>query len=171
MGPMERVAREIGLLVRSLKSLHAQTVEQTGVRLEMAATGMLAALDDRGRSRPSSLAEALHLDLSSVSRQAASLERDGLVLRHRDPADSRAALLELSPAGRDLLERIRTGRVAHLRELLPDWTDDDLSAFAESLHRFRTDLGRAQADRARSPRTHPDLPSDRDPALTGQERT
>ena len=173
MTPMERVSREFGLLFRSLKGLHAAVVAEAGVKAEMAATAVLMTLEDRGQVRPSAVAEALALDLSSVSRQVAGLERDGWVTRRRDPADSRAALLELTPEGRDVLSRVRAARVAHLRRLLPDWTDDELADFASSLHRFRTDLVRAQAaapDATASAGPAPArTPTGPTPALAGQE--
>ncbi len=173
MTPVEHVARELGQLVRSLKGLHAAVVEQAGVRLELPAAALLAALDERGRSRPSSLAEALHLDLSSVSRQVAALEREGWIVRERDPEDSRASLLELTPAGESVLARVRAARTSQLAALLPGWTADELSDFAASLHRFRTALssgtpgtpGRPAA--ARPAPTTPD--HDPIPALAGQE--
>ena len=168
---MHDVARELGLLFRSIKGMHHDVLAEIGVRLEMPAAAMLTTLDDRGRMRPSGLAEALDLDLSSVSRQAAALEREGYVSRERDPEDSRAALLELTPAGGDVLARLRAGRVAHLRRLLPAWTDDELTVFAEQLHRFRTDLTTSPAV---DPPGHtddptPESPTDRMPALAGQE--
>lgn len=172
--PVQHVARELGLLIRSLKNLHAVSLEGTGLRVEMAATAALAVLADRGTLRPSALADALHLDLSSVSRQVASLEREGWVARERDPADSRATLLQLTPAGAETVARVRAARVAHLRRLLPDWSDAELEAFAASLHRFRSDLESSQAAPPAPPprpahETAPQTAPDRTPALAGQE--
>jgi DNA-binding MarR family transcriptional regulator len=120
---------------------------------------LLGSLDDGGQMRPSALAAALHLDLSSVSRQVAALEREGWVAREPDPSDSRAALLELTPLGREALRRVRARRVDHLRDRLPGWSDDELNSFAAALHRFRTDL--IAHPTTRTP--------DRTPALAGQE--
>ncbi len=153
MTPMEQVARELGLLLRALKGLHATAPTGGAPRVELAAAAVLGTLGDGGRMRPSALAEALHLDLSSVSRQVAGLEREGWVAREPDPSDSRAALLELTPLGMTTLQRYRAGRVEQLLDLLPGWSDEDLSGFAAAVHRFRTDL------------TTPD----RTPALAGQE--
>lgn len=46
------------------------------------------------------LAERLRLDKSTVSRLAADLEREGLVVRERDPANRRLYRLRLTDAGR-----------------------------------------------------------------------
>lgn len=184
VAPMEGVARELGLLLRALKELHHGVLADVGVRLEMPAAAVLTTLDDRGRSRLSTLADVLHVDLSSVSRQVAALEREGWLSRERDPLDSRASLVDLTAAGREVLHRVRAARVAHLRRLLPQWSDEDLGHFAEQLHRFRTDLAvatdlAAHADLAdpheptasEHPRTRTasPRPTDRTPALAGQE--
>ena len=140
MSEVDEVARELVLLLRSLRGLHRSVLDEVGVRLELPAAAVLAALDERGEQRVSALAEALQQDLSSVSRQVQALEREGWVRRERDPADSRAALLHLTPAGRATWERVRTARVARLAQLLPDWSPEELRQFADSLRRFRTDV-------------------------------
>lgn len=168
MEPLEDVVRELGVLVRALKALHPGTVTDAGVRIEMAATGVLFRLHEQGRMRPSALADALHLDLSSISRQVAALEREGWVSRERDPADSRAALLELTGSGADVLQRVRTARVAQLRRLLPGWSPGELADLADTLHRLNGDLsarpGPGPADLPLPPDT-----TDHAPALAGQE--
>lgn len=138
--PVEHVGRELGLLLRSLKAMHPTVLAAAGLRVELPAVAVLSTLEHRGGIRLSTLAEALVLDLSSVSRQVAALEREGWVERARDPHDSRAALLDLTEAGRDALARVRAAQAHHLRQRLPDWTDHELEMFASSLSRFRLDL-------------------------------
>jgi DNA-binding MarR family transcriptional regulator len=53
------------------------------------------------------LAERLRLDKSTVSRLAADLEREGLVVRERDPANRRLYRLRLTDAGRTLHRNMR----------------------------------------------------------------
>ena len=53
----------------------------------------------------SSVVARLQVHATSVSSTADRLVRDGLVTRSRDPHDGRAALLELTDAGRTLVER------------------------------------------------------------------
>lgn len=157
MSEIDDVARELVLLFRGLKGLHRQVLAEVGVRVELPATAVLTTLAERGSQRLSTVAEVLDLDLSSVSRQVSALEREGWVARERDPADSRAVLLDLTDAGRAVLDRVREARVAHLAARLPGWSTDELRAFSGSLARFRTDLTRH-------------VPTDdRTPALAGQE--
>ncbi len=56
--------------------------------------------------------------LLTVTRVACRLEEQGLVSRAPDPADGRSALITVTPAGRDVLEAIRTRKDAFLTERL-----------------------------------------------------
>ena len=124
MAPVESVARELGLLVRGLKGLHTDSVRERrrSARRARRARAARHASTSAAADAASSLAAALHLDLSSVSRQVAALEREGWVLREPDPADSRAALLELTPPAATPCARVRTARVDAPARRLPDWT-------------------------------------------------
>ena len=122
-------------------------------------SSVLGRLHDHGPSRPTDLATAFALDLSTVSRQLATLERAGLAYRYRDPADQRAYLLAITAAGREAFEHTRSVRRQALRDILESWPASDVDTFAGLLERFNAEL------RARSPR--PDQPVAADqPALS-----
>ena len=143
---LEGVARELGALLRQLKGLHTEVTIVAGVRLELPALAVLVALDADGAQRPSALAETLMLDLSTVSRQLSALERDGRVVRQRDPQDNRAQLVELSAAGQDLLAVVRATRVQRLAARLPHWSEQELSSFGALLSRFTADISAPHPD-------------------------
>jgi DNA-binding MarR family transcriptional regulator len=151
MDATDEVAEQLMAMLRGFKGLHGDVTDRVGLRVEMPAAAVLGVLAERGPSRASTLAELLRLDLSSVSRQVAALEREGWVQRERDPADQRASLLELSPAGRDLLDRLRAARGEALRAVLTDWSPDDLTTFARGLERFALDLATAHGGTACGP--------------------
>jgi DNA-binding MarR family transcriptional regulator len=58
---------------------------------------------EHGSLRVSDLAEQVGLSPSQTSRLAMELEREGLVERQRDPADSRSTRVAATKAGRDRL--------------------------------------------------------------------
>jgi DNA-binding MarR family transcriptional regulator len=78
----------------------------------------LEALVRRGPSTLNALAAELRLDKSTASRVVAALQRKGYVARATHPGDARAVLLDATPAGRRLHDRIRGDRIAERRELL-----------------------------------------------------
>ncbi len=83
------------------------------LRAEMAALGLstpmmraLAVLSVMDAVQPGRLAVYTVVEQSTLSRALATLERNGLVAREPDPADSRAALLRLTEAGRAAFETL-----------------------------------------------------------------
>ncbi len=73
----------------------------------------LKLLNDRGSTSQQGLTDALHLDPSNVVALLNELEERGLISRHRDRADRRRHIVELSSDGRAELSRAqaRLGRV------------------------------------------------------------
>lgn len=94
----------------------------------------------RGPSRVSELADAVHADVSTVSRQVSTLVDLGFVSREADPDDGRAQVLAVTPEGEDLLLALRENRERWLQGLLADWKDDDVRSLTTWLARLRGDL-------------------------------
>jgi DNA-binding MarR family transcriptional regulator len=138
---MELIERELTRLVRQGQKVH-QHLEGADQPLERAAYSILGALHDQGPSRLGSLAARFHLDASTVSRQVAALERQGLVVREVDPGDRRACRLRLSPEGEKALSHTREERRRLLHDLLEPWTDADRETFAALLQQLNAGLDR-----------------------------
>jgi DNA-binding MarR family transcriptional regulator len=90
--------------------------------------------------RVSALAECVHSDISTVSRQVSALVGYGLLDKVSDPADGRAQVVALSTEGHDLLERIQQQRTEWFREVMDGWTEAEARAFATQLERFGSAL-------------------------------
>lgn len=60
----------------------------------------------RGLARPTDLANALDTDKSNISKIVRRLDSAGLVERVTNPADGRGVVIGLSPAGREVGQRI-----------------------------------------------------------------
>ena len=93
-----------------------------------------------GPLRVSALAEVIHSEVSTVSRQVSTLVDLGFVTRGPDPDDGRAQALTLTDEGTALLHAIRDDRDRWLRGLLSDWDDDDVVSFSQHLRHFASDL-------------------------------
>lgn len=137
---LDEVARQMVDVVRALKGLHEEATREVGLRLEMPAMGVLALVERGGPQRVSAIADELRLDLSTVSRQVAALERAGLLGRSRDPLDSRASLVDLTPEGHRTIAAVRTARVAAMARRLPDWDERELADLGAMLSRLTRDL-------------------------------
>src|SRR3954447_26322897 len=88
----------------------------------------LAGLLAQGERRLGELAVQRGVCQSVVSRQVGELEARGLVVRRPDPADRRARLVSLTPAGRVLLDSAARSRRRWLHDALDRHPDEDLRA-------------------------------------------
>lgn len=132
----------------NLPRMHERLMQATGMNLERAAYVVVSRLGDVGAMRLSDLAANLGLDISTVSRHVAQLERDGLVDRRPDPTDGRSTILDVTSKGEEALERVRQARRIGLAKLLNDWSADDLGDLAGSLERLASDVIRFTAQRS-----------------------
>lgn len=107
---------------------------------DVAAMGCLTVIDRQGPQRVSTLAAELLLDISTTSRHVAQLERAGWLARQADPADQRAVLLRLTPAGRAKLARWRQQQERLLSKATESWSVTDLETFTTLLNRLADDL-------------------------------
>ncbi|MBC7300147.1 MAG: MarR family transcriptional regulator [Nocardia sp.] len=97
-----------------------------------------------GPMRSGALAEAVHSDASTVSRQVAQLVERGLVVRTADPDDGRATVLEVTDHGRETAGRIRARRRQSIAIVTEEWSAEDRAHFASLLTRFVEDYDAAR---------------------------
>ena len=94
-----------------------------GDRFSRAETSVLGTVSRLGPVRLSELADLEGVNPTMLSRIVGKLEDAGLLLRRPDPADGRAALVEVTDTGAAEQERLRTERTevltAHLAAM-PD---------------------------------------------------
>jgi DNA-binding MarR family transcriptional regulator len=109
---------------------------EAGVNLDSSSYWLASWLADAESLRLSALAEVLHTDVSTVSRQVQAAERAGLVERRPDPSDGRASQVYLTYAGRDALERVRAVQRAEILAAIAEWSSDEQELFAKLMSRF-----------------------------------
>ena len=95
--------------------------------------------------RVSAVADIIHSDVSTVSRQVTHLVQHGLLEKIGDPDDGRAQLLSLSPAGRTVIEQLVRRRGSWFEQLLSSWTDEEAQDFERFLSRFGDDVEAVKA--------------------------
>jgi DNA-binding MarR family transcriptional regulator len=136
-------ADQLGIqLIRFLRLLerasHQFSDKPHGV--EKAGYMLMAHLVMNGPKRASALADAVHSDPSTVSRQVAQLVRAGLLERRADPQDGRACLLAATEQGRQLFDDMRAKRSVHLDQMLASWPLDRRQQLVELFDALNTDI-------------------------------
>jgi DNA-binding MarR family transcriptional regulator len=108
-----RMLSELGLSFTQVKALHL-LLEAGDVNLK-------------------DLAERLGMSLPAMSRAVDGLVQRGYVERLESPADRRARLVRLLPAGRSLLTEIQQARQSALEEFVATLSDDERTGLHASL--------------------------------------
>ncbi len=134
----DEVSGQLIRLVRLMERKQAQYQADHPDAVERATYFLLVHLVKGGPQRASALAEAVHSDPSTISRQVAQLVRLGFVERTADPEDGRATLLAATDEGRRVFEENRRVRNERIAEMLADWSVADRRNLAELLGRFST---------------------------------
>jgi DNA-binding MarR family transcriptional regulator len=123
-------------VVRLNRRLRAQRADQTVTLTQLAA---LSTLKAHGPLTPGELAAYEKVQPPSMTRVLAALEERGLVDRSPHPSDGRQALVELTEAGRSLLDQEVRMREAWLSRRLAELTDEEravLTAASELIDRL-----------------------------------
>jgi DNA-binding MarR family transcriptional regulator len=137
---LRQLEREVGVLIRRIKRVIGERAHAVHEDLQPASYLMLSWLADEGPVRASSMVESFHIDKGAVSRQLQHLDELGLVVRTPDPADGRATLVAASDDAVRRLADVTAHRRKWLDEQLGDWSAEELTEFAATLHRYNTAL-------------------------------
>jgi DNA-binding MarR family transcriptional regulator len=130
------VAESFMNLQRTVRRSKARLLAAAGNDVESATHLLLHTVEADGPIRASTLAESVHADLSTVSRQITTLVGRGLLERRADQLDGRACLLAVTDAGRAAIAEHEQGRQAFFDEVLAGWSTEELREFAQQMERF-----------------------------------
>jgi DNA-binding MarR family transcriptional regulator len=134
------------ILLWDSPALQGQILAKTGESLDQPAHQTLRHLLAWGSMRPTALAEVLDTGASHISKILRRLEDDGLVQRTVDPADRRAVLVSLTPAGETAARGVYALGDRMISEVLEGWSAADVRKYTALTQRFVADAF-AAADR------------------------
>ena len=139
-----RIEQQMTMLFRRAQRVHIMG-SHAEINHDRSAYAILCRLDDEGPQRLGALATAFGLDPSTITRQVQSLERAGLAGRTTDARDRRVSMLSLTETGMQAVQATRQHRRNQLKELLSDWSEDDLETFAGLLERLNQSVDKFSA--------------------------
>ena len=110
---------------------------------EPAAFMVLSLVCQSTSARPSDVAAAMRLDLSTISRHVQALESDGYLTKVKDPQDGRSYRLKVTTAGRAILAEAAARRAEFFRQATAHWPRKDFGTLVALLTRLAADLKRS----------------------------
>jgi DNA-binding MarR family transcriptional regulator len=131
-------------LLGVVAKLNRLATQRTRLPLPWAQARLLSTVDDQGPTRISDLAALDHCSQPTMTMQVRRLEDAGLVTRATDPADARAVLIQITPAGIETLRQVRADRAAVIDPHIAGLSEQDRQTLATSvrvLHRLLADAG------------------------------
>lgn len=136
----DELSHQLVRFMRLLERAHANFHTHDHNGLEKAAYVLIAHLTIEGPKRASALAEAVHSDPSTVSRQVSTLVKAGLVERRADPMDGRACVLAATDEGRRLFDTARQERNRHIDRMLGSWPTERRRQLVELFSELNNDF-------------------------------
>jgi DNA-binding MarR family transcriptional regulator len=141
----EKPPDAIGVIELELVKLvrHLETFGRRGspaARVDRAGYLAMRTLDGLGPVSVNALAQALHLDASTVTRQVRVLEREGFVERRANPADGRSSTIVLTPAGHQSMLKVTEERRHRIEALVSDWDGVEQAGLGHALARLNVSL-------------------------------
>lgn len=140
---------DVEMLTRALVGITLQSLEVLGGQVSLPQFRLLLAASTLGRAPSSRLAEAAGVPASSVTRLADKLEAAGLLERGADARSRSIVTVEITGAGRDLVQRVVARRHELLAAVLARMAPGERAAVASAAARFAA-LASGAAERGAS---------------------
>jgi DNA-binding MarR family transcriptional regulator len=106
--------------------------QESGAELGPAGIAALATIERSGPLTPSELAEMEAIQRPTATRVLTRLTEDGLVSRTADPTDGRCSIVDITPAGKATLSRLRKRKTAYLVKQMRELPPDDVETLARA---------------------------------------
>ena len=129
-------ARLLERATRGLLALNVSVLARMEKRIGLVPLRALQSLDRLGPSLVTELGVDLDLLPSTASRLSDRLTEAGYITRRVSPTNRRATLLELTDAGRAVLDELIALRVAAFGEVARRMSGDDLAALMQGTQAF-----------------------------------
>lgn len=131
---LEVLELEIAMMVRALRTRTDEFDKKQ--ELKRASYLILLLISRNGPMGVKNIAEKLHLDISTVSRQAADLMNDEMLEKKQSETDRRSYLYDINNKGWNMIAHIRRGRKQRFSKMINEWEDTEIEEFAHLLQKF-----------------------------------
>ena len=130
IGRLGRVATHLTRAIEAVFTEHGLGIGEFDVLAALRRSGEPFAM------RPTERAHALRLSPAGTTHRLDRLEVVGWITRQPDPTSRRSSVVQLTPTGRDLIDRLVVDHVANERALLDALSPRELAAFDAALRKL-----------------------------------
>ncbi|MGB9111110.1 MAG: MarR family transcriptional regulator [Acidimicrobiales bacterium] len=131
---VETIVNRISKVDRYVERAAVDTLKELG--LAKGELKVLLSVNRKGRRSPGEIGQHLLVSTGTMTNRLDKLEEAGLVKRLRDPQDRRGVLVELTPDGRETLDRYIAVQAKRERELMSAMSKEERVALATLLRRL-----------------------------------
>lgn len=117
-----------------LGASRARVLENYGLNLR--AWRVLVSLDDTDGQIVSQLAREVLSEMSTLSRALDAMEKDGLVVKHRERPNARTVTVHITPHGRKIVKQTEPEYMRYRQALLDGLSQADIDAAIRVLDRL-----------------------------------
>ena len=142
--PWLRVESTIMAPARAVRQAYDLRFAELGLNLSEAS--LLAYVEESGALTQTRLAERLGIGRAAMGSVIDSLEKRGLVERNPDPDDRRVWLVDLTAAGKEMVQQVTERDLVLRKELRAGISRDDRQKLAEVLVALGNNLAAVLAD-------------------------
>ena len=133
---LEKLELEIAMMVRRLRHRAPDIDEKQ--KLQRASYFIMLILADKGPMGVKDMSDRLHLDVSTVSRQAGDLLKKEFLKKTPSEMDKRSYKYEMTDKGEQVLESNRESREERFRKMIDRWDAEEIEEFARLLKKFNS---------------------------------
>ncbi|CAD2081719.1 putative HTH-type transcriptional regulator YxaD [Jeotgalicoccus coquinae] len=133
---LETLELELAMMVRALRTRSVELNKKQ--ELKRASYLILLLITKNGPMSVKQISEKLHLDISTVSRQAADLLADHMLYKKPSETDRRSYLYAINDKGLDMMKYIRHSRQQRFSKMIDEWDQTEIDEFAHLLKKFNS---------------------------------
>jgi DNA-binding MarR family transcriptional regulator len=162
---------EVDAVLRTARvfvAVTGQSVASVAEQVTLPQLRILVMIASRGRQNLASVAQSLGMHASNATRRCDKLVEAGLLHRSDDPADRRNLLLQLTPSGQQLIQKMTKHRRAAIENVLLKMAAPLRSDLVTALLAFTEAAGELPSSQAWALGWPTDQPSDAPGQLPGE---
>lgn len=134
---MEPIVQRIQIALYVLKrNINADFLKRTDALITGPQLFMLHLIHQEGKCKLAHLADRMEVKPSAITVMIDRLEKAGYVERTHDEQDRRSILVQITPRGRDVLQKAGQERDKVLKSYLDKLTEDEIHTLAELLEKM-----------------------------------